>query len=259
MYPVLFKMGNISVSSFSVMVLIAFLTAYILGEHDFKRKGINSNLVDLLLIATVVGGLGGAKIMFLYQQVTLSSFIADPVRYLASGFTFFGGLIGAILLTWLVTQMKRVSFLVVTDLMAPLLVIAYGIGRIGCFLVGDDYGNPTNVPWAMTFPHGSPPTTQYVHPTQIYDTICMFILFAILWRIRKKDRPAGWMTAVTFIILGIQRFLMEIIRHTTPSSIPGLTESQLIAIGFAVVGAVMLWVIKNRPDKREQSKPAKRG
>jgi phosphatidylglycerol---prolipoprotein diacylglyceryl transferase len=256
MYPVLFKVGSVSVSSFSVMVLIAFLVAYVLGEYDFKRKGLNSNLVDLLLIASVVGGLGGAKIMFLYQQVPLSNFIADPVRYLASGFTFFGGLIGAIMLSWLVTQMKRVSFLVVADLMAPLLVIAYGVGRIGCLLVGDDYGNPTNVPWAMTFPEGSPPTNQYVHPTQIYDTICMFILFAVLWSIRKKNFPAGWLTAVTFIILGLQRFLVEFLRHTTPSFIPGLTEAQLIAIGFMVAGAVMLWKIKNRPETKEQPNSA---
>ncbi|MFI5322809.1 MAG: prolipoprotein diacylglyceryl transferase [Thermodesulfobacteriota bacterium] len=253
----LFKIGAVSVSSFSVMVLIAYLVAYLLGEYEFKRKDLNSNLVDLLLIATVAGGLGGAKIMFLYQQVPLSNFIADPVRYLASGFTSFGGLIGVILLTWFVTQMKRVSFLAVTDLMSPLLALAYGIGRIGCLLVGDDYGNPTNVPWAMTFPQGSPPTFQYVHPTQIYDTICMFILFSILWSIRKKNYPAGWMTAVTFIILCIQRFLVEFLRHTTPSFIPGLSEAQLIAIGFVVASAVMLWKIKNRPDNKEQPKSAR--
>lgn len=253
MYPVLFRIGDVSVSSFSVMVLIAFLVAYILGESEFKRKGLNGNLVDLLLIACVVGGLGGAKILFLYQQVPIMSFIADPVRYLASGFTFFGGLIGAIILTWLVTQMKRISFLSVADLMAPLLVIAYGVGRIGCLLVGDDYGIPSNVPWAMSFPEGSPPTIEAVHPTQIYDTICMFILFAVLWSIRKKSFPTGWMTAVTFIILGVQRFLVEFLRHTTPSFIPGLSQAQLIAIGFVIVGTAMLWKIKTRSSKVEET------
>ena len=246
MYPVLFRVGDISVSSFSVMVLLGFLTAYILGESEFKRKGINGNLVDLLLIATVIGGLGGAKILFLYQQVPITSFIADPVRYLASGFTFFGGLIGAVVLTWLVTQMKRLSFLTVTDLMCPLLIIAYAIGRIGCLLVGDDYGIPSDLPWAMSFPEGSPPTTLRVHPTQLYDTICMTILFAILWSIRKKDLPTGWMTAITFIALGVQRFLVEFLRHTTPSSIPGISQAQIIAVLFVVAGIVIMLKTRNR-------------
>jgi phosphatidylglycerol:prolipoprotein diacylglycerol transferase len=246
MYPVLFRVGDISVSSFSVMVLIGFLVAYILGESEFKRKGLNGNLVDLLLIASVVGGLGGAKILFLYQQVPLTDFFADPVRYLASGFTFFGGLIGAAILTWLVTQMKRLSFLSVTDLMCPLLIIAYAIGRVGCLLVGDDYGTPSGLPWAMAFPEGSPPTIARVHPTQIYDTVCMTILFAVLWGIRKKDLPTGWMTAVTFIVLGIQRFLVEFLRQTTPSFIPGISQAQIIAVVFVAAGIVILWKSKNR-------------
>ncbi len=246
MYPVLFRIGDVSVSSFSVMVLIAFLVAYILGESEFKRKGLNGNLVDLLLIACVVGGLGGAKILFLYQQVPITNFIADPVRYLASGFTSFGGFFGVLILVWLATQMKRISFLTVTDTMCPLIVIAYAVGRIGCLLVGDDYGIPSDLPWAMSFPEGSPPTIEAVHPTQIYDTICMVILFAVLWSIRKKSFPTGWMTAVTFIILGVQRFLVEFLRHTTPSFIPGISQAQIMSVVLVVTGIVILWKAKNR-------------
>jgi phosphatidylglycerol---prolipoprotein diacylglyceryl transferase len=246
-YPVLFTVGDIAVSSFSVMVLLAFLVAYILAEPEFKRKGLDGGLVDLLLIAAVIGGLGGAKIMFLYQQVPITDFIHDPMRYMSSGFTFQGGLIGAIFLAWLVTQMKRVPFLVVTDLASPLLVIAYAVGRVGCLLVGDDYGTPTNLPWAMAFPDGSPPTFERVHPTQIYDTVCMLILFAVLWKIRKRDYPTGWLTAVTIIALGAQRFLVEFLRETTPSFIPGLSQAQIISIVLVITGVIMLRKIKKRP------------
>jgi phosphatidylglycerol:prolipoprotein diacylglycerol transferase len=246
MYPVLFRIGDISVSSFSVMVLIGFLVAYVLGEYEFKRKGLNGNLVDLLLIACVVGGLGGAKILFLYQQVPITNFIADPVRYLASGFTSFGGFFGVLILVWLVTQMKRISFLTVTDTMCPLIVLAYAVGRIGCLLVGDDYGIPSELPWAMAFPEGSPPTIERVHPTQIYDTICMVILFAALWSIRKKNFPTGWMTAITFIALGVQRFLVEFLRQTTPSFIPGISQAQIMSVVLVVIGIVILWKGKSR-------------
>jgi phosphatidylglycerol:prolipoprotein diacylglycerol transferase len=252
MYPTLFTVGDIYVSSFSVMVLIAFLVAYFVAEVELKRKGLNSNLADLLLIACVIGGLGGAKILFLYQNVGFSDFISDPVRYLASGFTFLGGFLGSLLLIWFVTQMKRVRYLTVTDAAAPALILAYAIGRIGCLLVGDDYGAPTSLPWAISFPNGSPPTFLAVHPTQIYDTISMLIFFIILWTIRKKDFPIGWITAVTLMVLGVQRFLVEFLRDTTPSFIPGLSQAQVISIILVLVGAVMLY--KAGQNKTKESK-----
>lgn len=253
MHPTLFEIGDINVSSFSVMVLIAFLVAYFVGESELKRKGLNSNLADLLLIACVIGGLGGAKLLFLYQQATLSDFIAEPSRYLSSGFTFLGGLIGSIILMWIVTQMKRVNFLTVTDAAAPALVLAYAVGRIGCLLVGDDYGIPTSLPWAMSFPDGSPPTVLKVHPTQIYDTLSMAAVFVVLWKIRKKNFPTGWMTAVVFIILGVQRFLMEFLRSTSPSFIPGFSQAQLISVVLVLIGVLMLYKIYQRPGKPREA------
>ncbi|MGB3364289.1 MAG: prolipoprotein diacylglyceryl transferase [Thermodesulfobacteriota bacterium] len=253
MYPTLFTVGDIYISSFSVMVLVAFLVAYFVGEAELKRKGLNSNLADLLLIACVIGGLGGAKVLFLFQNVGFSDFISDPVRYLASGFTFLGGFLGSLLLMWFVTQMKRVRFLTVTDAAAPALILAYAIGRIGCLLVGDDYGAPTNLPWAISFPNGSPPTLLAVHPTQIYDTISMLIFFAILWSIRKKDLPIGWITAVTFMVLGVQRFLVEFLRDTTPSFIPGFSQAQVISTILVLVGAIMLYKVGQNKAKESKA------
>ena len=253
MYPTLFTIGNIEISSFSTMVLVAFLVAYFIGESELKRKGLNSNLADLLLIACVIGGLGGSKVLFLYQNVGFSDFISDPVRYLASGFTFLGGFLGALLLMWFVTQMKRVKYLLVTDAAAPALVLAYGIGRIGCLLVGDDYGVPTNLPWAIAFPNGSPPTFLAVHPTQIYDTISMLIFFAILWTIRKKDFPIGWMTAVTLMVLGVQRFMVEFLRSTTPSFVPGLSQAQVISRILVLIGAVLLYKVSQHEGRGKES------
>jgi phosphatidylglycerol:prolipoprotein diacylglycerol transferase len=253
MYPTLFTVGDIYVSSFSVMVLIAFLVGYFVAEVELKRKGLNSNLADLLLIACVIGGLGGAKILFLYQNVGFSDFISDPVRYLASGFTFLGGFLGSLLLIWFVTQMKRVRYLTVTDAAAPALILAYAIGRIGCLLVGDDYGAPTSLPWAISFPNGSPPTFLAVHPTQIYDTISMLIFFIILWTIRKKDFPIGWILAVTLMVLGVQRFLVEFLRDTTPSFIPGLSQAQVISIILVLVGALMLYKVGQNKTKESKA------
>jgi phosphatidylglycerol:prolipoprotein diacylglycerol transferase len=240
MYPTLFRIGDFSLSSHTAMMVVAYLVAYVITLSEFKRKGISENLCDIFLIAALIGGIGGAKILFLYQNATLSDFISQPLQYLASGITFYGGLIGAIILFILAARWKKISFWLVTDAAAPGLILAYAIGRIGCFLVGDDYGTPTNLPWAISFPNGSPPTTERVHPTQLYDTLLMFLTFVVIWKIRKRKLPTGSLFAITLVILGIERFLIEFIRNTTPSFIPGLTQAQLISIGIAIVGIYKL-------------------
>jgi phosphatidylglycerol:prolipoprotein diacylglycerol transferase len=253
MYPVLFRIGDVAISSFSVVLVISFLTAYKILDIELRRKGFNANLADLLLIACVVGGIGGAKVLFLIQNVTFSELIADPLRYVSSGLTFYGGLIGSLILMGIVTWIKKVNYWAVTDSLAPGLILAYGIGRIGCFLVGDDYGIPSNLPWAVAFPEGAPATTERVHPTQIYDTLLMIGLFLFLWKIRKNYPSShGWLSSVLFIMLGIERFLIEFIRNTTPSFIPGLSQAQLISVAMIILGLLKLLQLRTATRKASE-------
>lgn len=249
MYPTLFRIGDVAISSYSVMVLIAYLVAYKLIIAECKRKELGDNLGDLFFGATVIGGLGGAKVLFLLQNVTFFQLVSDPVRYLSSGLTFLGGFLGAIALIGIIVRWNRLNFWLVTDALSPALVIAYGIGRIGCLLVGDDYGTPTEVPWAIAFPNGDPPTTEEVHPTQIYDTLLMTATFLFLWSVRKKDLSPGWLTGITFIILGAERFFIEFVRNTTPSFIPGISQAQLISLVIFVVGLLEFIRAKAHADK----------
>ena len=246
MYPTLVKFGSVSISSFSVMVLISFFVAYFLCERDLIKKGEDRLLADVLMIASVIGGLGGAKILFIIQNATLEEVFSDPMRYLSSGYTFLGGFIGAILCIYIVSLYKKISFWHLTDLCAAPLIIAYAIGRIGCFLVGDDYGIPTDLPWAVAFPNGAPPTIQEVHPTQLYDSIFMFIFFFVLWKLKDRKNPVGWLTSITIIVLGAERFLVEFLRSTTPSFIDGLSQAQLISLGLVFIGIIKLIYIYSR-------------
>jgi len=249
MYPTLFKIGDLSVSSYTVMLVIAFLVAYMLLISEIRRKGLSENLCDILLAAAIIGGLVGAKVLFLFQNATLSEFMGDPVRYLSSGYTFLGGLLGAILLGVIIARWYKINFWLLGDSGAPGIILAYAIGRIGCLLVGDDYGIQSNLPWAIAFPNGSPPTLVRVHPTQIYDTILMFLAFIFLWSIRKKDMPVGLIFCLTLMILGVERLLIEFIRTTSPSFIPGLSQAQMISIGIIVVAAYKLIQLNIRSKK----------
>jgi phosphatidylglycerol---prolipoprotein diacylglyceryl transferase len=242
MYPII-RMGSFAISSYTVMMIIGFIVAYRLCEGEFKRKGLGGDLLDWVFVASIIGGLVGAKILFLLENVTFSEFVADPVRYLSSGLTYLGGFVGAAVLFLIVTRIKKVNFWLATDAMAP-IVITYAIARIGCFLVGDDYGIPSNLPWAMAFPNGSPPTNERVHPTQIYEILLTLGIFVYVWKIRKKNMPIGWLSAIILMLTGAERFLVEFVRHTTPSFIPGISLAQLMSLGLIIVGVLKLVQIK---------------
>lgn len=249
MYPELLRIGSFVVSSFGLMVALAFLAGYWITSVEFKRKKLDDKLLGNLLLLSMLGGIGGAKLMYIFENVPLSDFISSPFTQIFSrgGLTFYGGFIGAVLLFWILTIKNKVSFFKVMDAMAPALAIGHSIGRIGCFLVGDDYGIKSDVPWAVAFPKGLPPTTDPVHPTQIYEVILMGLVFFVLWKLRKRNTPDGWLFSILIILAGIERFLIEFIRSTTPSPIPDLSVAQLIAIGLIVIGILKIISIRNKP------------
>ena len=187
--------------------------------------------------------------MYLFENVPLGDLMSSPLTHIFSrgGLTFYGGFIGAVLLFWILTIKNKVSFFKVMDAITPALAIGHSIGRIGCFLVGDDYGIKSDVPWAVAFPKGLPPTTDPVHPTQVYEVILMGLIFFVLWKLRKRNTPDGWLFSILIILAGIERFLIEFIRSTTPSPIPDLSVAQLIAIGLIVIGILKIISIKNKP------------
>lgn len=244
MHPVFITFGDVVISSYSVTMLIGFLLGFALMGPAFRRKGLEDELRDYVLLASVMGGIGGAKLLFLFENITLGQFLDDPLRFLASGLTFLGGLIGATCLIWVVTYLKKVSFIRVIDALSPIIFIGYALGRLGCFLVGDDYGTPTDLPWGMSFPLGSPPTNESVHPAQIYDIILLTTIFSIMWRLSRKESPNGWLTGIMLVVMGSERFLIEFIRTTTPSFIPGITVAQLMSLGIVVLGVAVLLVVR---------------
>lgn len=247
MYPELLKIGDFTISSFGVMIALCFLAGYWLISLETKRKKLNEKAVSNMFLATMIGGIVGAKLLYLFENVPIGDLIRHPITHLLSrgGLTFYGGFFGALILVWIIASRNKISMWTVGDLAAPALALAYSIGRIGCLLVGDDYGIPTDLPWGMAFPLGLPPTTETVHPTQIYEIVIMFIAFLYIWKIRTKIKPAGWLFSIYLIIAGFERFFVEFLRNTTESPIPGLSVAQVMALGLIVIGAVKLYTLRN--------------
>jgi len=146
------------------------------------------------------------------------------------------------------------------ELTAAPLAVGYALGRVGCFLVNDDYGIPSSLPWAMKFPRGLPPSTVgelanlhvsfppgtdplqvvAVHPTQIYETALMLAAFWLLWRLRGHRHAVGWRFGVYLVLAGVERFLVEFVRAKDDRLLGPFTLAQATSALLVLVGIVIL-------------------
>jgi phosphatidylglycerol---prolipoprotein diacylglyceryl transferase len=156
MIPVLFHVGPLPVYSYGLMLGVAFLLgSYVLSLH-FKRHKIDPSIASTITVLAVVFGISGAKILYLIEEWRL--FVRDPwgMTFSAGGLTWYGGFLLALLVVSLYVRAKRLPFMKVWDGLGIALILAYGVGRVGCHLSGDgDYGRPTHLPWGAIYSQGT--------------------------------------------------------------------------------------------------------
>ena len=157
--------------------------------------------------------------------------------------SWFGGLAGGLAAGVGVMLKRRLPIVPVLAAATPGFAFGHLIGRIGCFLVGDDYGRPSNLRWAVAFPEGLPPTDVPVHPTQIYEAICLAILGWLLLRWRRQGASDRQVLGRYLLIAGTVRFAIEFIR-VNERVLFGLTVAHLVSLVLMIAGAVMV----ARPD-----------
>jgi phosphatidylglycerol:prolipoprotein diacylglycerol transferase len=241
MYPILFRIGGFTVTSYGVMLVLAFVGAGVAVAHEFKRRGWDPASGQDVVLAAMLGGLVGSKLYWALSQWDV--FLRDPFGLLLSrgGFTYYGGLVGGIVCVVLLLRWRRYPLGEAVNAVTPAVPVGYMLGRLGCFLVGDDYGHPTDLPWGIAFPAGSPPTTVPVHPTQLYEILLTLPIFLLLWR-QVRRNPPPWFLLWEFLVLaGIERFIVEIWRLNERLAL-GFTGAQWISLGLIVVGMVGMWL-----------------
>jgi len=240
MIPILFRIGPVTINSFGVMAMLAFLIPTLILRKEVARYGFEPDLANGIAIAAMIGGFLGARLYFLAER--WDDFIARPSDYLFSGagLVWYGGLFGGAAAVMWYLHRQRVSIPLITDITAPLLALGQVFGRCGCFLSADgDYGPPTDVPWAMSFPNGLVPTDKLVHPTPLYDMLILFVIFLVLWRLRKRELPTGMKFSFYLILLGIGRIITEFWRNT-PKVVWGLTAAQWISIALILLAVIII-------------------
>ena len=254
-YPLVFNIGPIEITGYGLMMMVGFLTGGWAIQRELRRRGLNEDYASDIVVAAVIGGVIGGKLWY----VALTQ---DPGALISrSGLVWYGGFIGGAAAIYLNGLRKRVPTRITCDLGAPALAVGYALGRVGCFLVQDDYGIPTSLPWGMKFPEGLPPSTALrlnsdygipipdgvnplevlaVHPTQLYEAAAMLVVFWALWRLRTHVRGAGWLFGAYLLFAGTERFLIEFIRAKDDRFLAGFTVAQVASVIIAAVGVLLM-------------------
>ncbi len=266
MYPDILKIGNFTITSFGLMMFLSFIAgAYVLSKQ-FERRNIQPGLAWDILAWLALAGIAGAKIYYIALHVP--DLVQNPLHELTNrgGLVWYGGFIGGVLAFYWQARKHHLSLGAAFDSTAPALALAYAVGRMGCFLVGDDYGLPTNSWVGIAFPNGSPPSTAgnlravgavlpptvpdtavlKVYPTQLFEIAAALVIFWILWRLSNQPRRPWAMWGAYLGLYGIERFLVEFVRAKGDRYLLGLSTSQVASIIIFVIGA-WLWATRHGP------------
>jgi phosphatidylglycerol:prolipoprotein diacylglycerol transferase len=247
--PIAFSIGPLAVRWYGLMYLIAFALFYWLGRTRLQRplwaqaSGLSlRDLEDLLFWGALGVVLGGRLGYVLFYKP--GWYAAHPIEVLEvwkGGMSFHGGLIGVLVAVALFCRLRRLSFLRVTDFIAPLVPIGLAAGRLGNFINGELWGRPTDVPWAMVFPQvDSLPR----HPSQLYQFAGEGIaLFFLLWWFSSRSRPVGAVSGMFLIGYAVLRFVAEFARE--PDDFLGLqalslTMGQWLCVPMLLAGVALL-------------------
>jgi phosphatidylglycerol---prolipoprotein diacylglyceryl transferase len=253
-YPLVLHVGPLTITGYGLMMMVAFLMAGWAIQLDLRQRGLDEEYAADVVLAAVVGGLIGAKLWYVLQTGEWDALLRR------GGFVWYGGFLGGVVAVLLNGWRRRVPTRWTMELTAAPLAVGYALGRVGCFLVNDDYGIPSSLPWAMKFPRGLPPTTVAelanmhvsfppgtdplqvvaVHPTQIYETAAMLAIFWLLWRLRDHRHAIGWRFGVYLVLAAMERFFIEFVRAKDDRLLGPFTLAQATSALLVVAGIALL-------------------
>ena len=258
MYPRLLISPWFTVHTFGVLLALAYLAALWWLRREARREGVDVDGVTSLGFWAIGGAIVGAKALMIVRDfrefaVAPSEIFSSSV--LAAAGDFYGGFIGALVASAIFFRHHReLAAWRVADFCGPAIALGQAIGRIGCFMAGDDYGKPTDVPWGVAFTDpdasriGGAPLGVRLHPVQLYESLVCLLLFVLLVRLSRRKRFDGEVILAYTTLYAIARFVLEFFRGDADRGFVFggmLSTSQFIA---AILGpvAILLWLGRRR-------------
>jgi phosphatidylglycerol---prolipoprotein diacylglyceryl transferase len=255
MHPRLITIDQFVLHTFGVFLAAAYIAALWYLSRGVRREGLNPERATGLGLWIIIGAILGAKALMVLRF--LPEYIANPsdlwsLATIQAAGDFYGGFIGALIASLaFFARYPELPRWRMADLCGPAIALGQGIGRIGCFMAGDDYGSQTTLPWAVTFDHpdaasiGGAPLGVPLHPVQLYESAVCFAFFLFLVWLARRKRFEGEVILAYSILYAVARFLLEYARGDADRGfiLGGLLSiSQFIAILVFLVCVPMFLV-----------------
>jgi len=258
MYPELFRIGNFPINTYGVFLALAFLCAILITVKLAARDGLPREKIYDLCLWMLLSSLIGSKILMFFTE---PEYRDHPLQllsldFLRSGGVFYGGLLGAILTGYFLMRRYKLPWWKTADACAPGIAIGNFFGRQGCFAAGCCWGKPTSLPWGVKFTElgnqiTGVPTNAYLHPTQLYESFAMLVVFFFLLWLHKRRRFSGQVILAYALLYSVIRFAIEFLRDDPRGDLFGLTTatglstSQLISL-IVGAGALVILIVRWR-------------
>jgi phosphatidylglycerol:prolipoprotein diacylglycerol transferase len=255
MYPILFKVFDHPITTFGVMVMLGVVAASLWLGTALRRLGVEQrDAVGDLVTATLISGFLGARILYLIIHPEAYHGVLSIVALWEGGIVSYGGFFGGALGGVWFARRHKMSIARLGDAMLPALALGQAFGRVGCLLVGDDYGKPWDGPWAVTFPalEGGliPPHLVGVplHPSQIYLSLMNLAIFGITAWMFARRKFDGQVLAATMVLYAVGRFGIEYTRgdDVERGFLGSLSTAQWWSLGTAVLAALLFLRFRSR-------------
>jgi phosphatidylglycerol---prolipoprotein diacylglyceryl transferase len=253
MYPEIFHIGSFPVNTYGVFLAIAFLCAIMIAVKLAARDGLPKEKIYDLSLWMLLASLLGSKFLMLFTE---PEYREHPwqllsLDFLRSGGVFYGGLIGAVVAGYLLMKRYKLPWWKTADACAPGIAIGNFFGRQGCFAAGCCWGKPTTLPWGVKFTQlgheiTGVPVDTHLHPTQLYESFAMLIVFLFLLWLHKRKRFSGQVILFYAVLYSSVRFAIEFVRDDPRGDVFGLTTltglstSQMISLVVGITAAVVL-------------------
>jgi phosphatidylglycerol:prolipoprotein diacylglycerol transferase len=254
MHPIIYSYGGITIYTYGLFVSVGFLLGFMLFLLELKRRSISTDTGIDFAFWVLLSAIAGSRLV--YVLLNLSYFAQHPLKIVMlweGGLVWYGAFLGALATALVYFRAKKLDGWLWADIAVPFVALGQAIGRIGCLMAGCCYGCPTAAPWAVTFraseiaPLGIP-----LHPTQIYDMLFNFGIFAVLYFRRNRVTFRGEQILSYIFLYGATRSIVEVFRGDPRGWWLGqsVTTSQLISVVGVAVGIFLYFRIrdKNRID-----------
>jgi phosphatidylglycerol:prolipoprotein diacylglycerol transferase len=258
MYPEIFRIGSFPINTYGVFLALAFLCAILITVKLAARDGLPREKIYDLCLWMLLCSLIGSKILMLFTEPEYRDHPLQLISldFLRSGGVFYGGLIGAILSGYFLMRRYQLPWWKTADACAPGIAIGNFFGRQGCFAAGCCWGKPTTLPWGVKFTElgheiTGVPLDVRLHPTQLYESFAMLLVFFFLLWLHKHRRFNGQVILLYALLYSVIRFGIEFLRDDPRgdlfglTTLTGLSTSQLISL-IVGVGALVLLVLRWR-------------